>query len=190
MAARFSHALVGAVPCGRPPRECPVPGRERCPQRSAAPSGAECRGRRPRRPAAPSGAECRLNERSVAPSSRMIPLAKTCFLVMPPAAYFSAGAEKSMQKLLLSVLRKPVPRHVSLLRLRLVPVLRPRITGENYSTRRPMLGGEGTSFYFGLFLACALYVRFLWYGLCRGGILKIFPLLSVFPPCLFAPGLL
>ena len=61
-----------------------------------------------------------------------------------------------MQKLLLSVLSKPVPRHVNLLRLRSVQVLRTIITGENVGTRRPMSGGEGTSFYFGFFGVCVV----------------------------------
>ena len=112
-----------------------------------------CRGRRPRRPAAPSGAESRLTGWSVVPLARLMPLAEACCLVMPSATYFSW--QRKVGKSCLSACSKPVPRHVSHLRLRVVPVLRPKITGENYSTRRPMAGGEGTSFYFGFFGACA-----------------------------------
>ena len=80
-----------------------------------------CRGRRPRRPAAPSGAECRLNDRSVVPLAQLIPLAKACYLVLPSATYFSR--QRKVGKSCLSVLSKPVPRHESPLRLRLVPVI-------------------------------------------------------------------
>ena len=151
-----SHPLCRGGPMWPPAVQFSRPGRERCPQRSAAPSGAECRGRRsssrhydfrrsraenraaslktprcirhwrrfgvfPRRPAAPSGAECRLNERSVVPLARLMPLAEICCLVMPPAAYFSW--QRKVGKSCLSVYSKPVPRHESPLRLRLVPVI-------------------------------------------------------------------
>ena len=64
----------------------------------------------PRRPAAPSGAECRLNECSVAPASRSLPLAEDCYLVLPSATYFSR--QRKVGKSCLSAFCKPMPRHV------------------------------------------------------------------------------
>ena len=75
--------------------------------------------------------------------STALTLGKILWLVLPPAAYFSARAEKSRQKLLLSVFSKPVPRHVGPLLASIGAGYRPVAT---YAERRfapPVIGWRG-----------------------------------------------